>query len=559
MKRNLRYYFLFLGTILVVAQFLVRDFDDRWSRSINGDGKAYYAYLPAIFIYQDSEFRFINDIEKKYYPEDGSQFKDFLNKQENGTYVNKTFPGLAVLYAPFFGIGYIGAWICGYDLDGYAAPFQWAIAFSHIFYFLAGLWVLTMLFKSFSINNDKGFLILTLLTFGSNCWYYLIYDHSVSHIYSFFLSSLLLYLMERYISTQKMKFLGWSGVLMSLIVITRPTNAVMLLFFPFLLQMKNKRWRDVIAFKNFFSQSLIPYYLVSFVILFFPFVLWKWQTGSWVVYSYKDEGFDFLHPHFLEFLFSFQKGWLLWSPLVGVVMVYAMVFHFRNSFKHGFLYLMPILLSTYILSSWWCWTYGTGFGQRPMIEFLPFITLGFVTAIQRVKKFGLLLFLFIPFTMLSVFQGFQVANSIIKGGETTATDYWSHFLQWKRDAPKVLIPENWKKLQTKSLVEESYLDEDRPFSSALEITDTLATHLLVSIKIGGRHGDRDTRIVVSDKDGNFYQSIFIGDFLYEEPRNMDFLIALPNTISWPIKSYVWNGNKNMKSNFTLFAAELYQN
>ncbi len=161
--------------------------------------------------------------------------------------------------------------------------------------------------------------------------------------------------------------------------------------------------------------------------------------------------------------------------------------------------------------------------------------------------------------MLSVFQGYQVANSILKGGETTASDYWSHFLQWKQDAPAVIIPKNWNKMQTKSLVEETLIDEKHPYSSALEIEDTLATHLLVKTRIGGKHGDRDTRIVVSDKDGKFYQSIFIGDFLCEEPKNMEFLIALPNTISWPIKTYVWNGDKSMKSNLTLFAAELYQN
>ena len=64
-------------------------------------------------------------------------------------------------------------------------------------------------------------------------------------------------------------------------------------------------------------------------------MLWKWQTGSWVVYSYKDEGFDFMHPHFWEFLFSFQKGWLLWSPIIGIAFFFAALFHFRQAIQQG--------------------------------------------------------------------------------------------------------------------------------------------------------------------------------------------------------------------------------
>jgi hypothetical protein len=308
MKSNLRYYFLFLGAILVIAQFLVRDFDDRWSRSINGDGKAYYAYLPAIFIYQDSEFNFINDVEKKYYPEDGSQFKDFLNKQENGTYVNKTFPGLAVLYAPFFGLGYIASWMGGYDLDGYAAPFQWAIAFSHIFYFLAGLWFLMKLFKGFNLDERQGVLVVSALAFGSNCWYYLVYDHSVSHIHSFFLSSLLLYLMERYISTQKANYLGWLGLILSLLVITRPTNVVMVLFLPFLLKLKNKKWSEVITFRHSFPDHcfLIMHLRLILCLFLFCFGNGKPVLGWCIPIKMKDLIFYILI--FWSFFFLSKKA-----------------------------------------------------------------------------------------------------------------------------------------------------------------------------------------------------------------------------------------------------------
>jgi hypothetical protein len=497
-------------------------------------------------------------MEKKYYPEDGSQFKDFLNKQENGTFVNKTFPGLAVLYAPFFGIGYFVAWVSGSDLDGYAAPFQWAIAFSHLFYFLAGLWLLFKLFDRLSVNHLKSMFVLTALTIGTNCWYYVVYDHSVSHIHSFFLSSLLLFLMERWIATRSINYLGWIGIILSVIVITRPTNAVMLFFLPFLLQLKQKKFSEVLSFKDFFSRRLLPFYLFSFAVLFVPFILWKWQTGNWVVYSYKDEGFDFLHPHFFEFLFSYQKGWLLWSPLVAILLVLALIFHFRKSVKQGLFFLLPIVLAIYILSSWWCWTYGMGFGQRPLIEFLPFIALGFAFAFQQMKNTIVLSIITVPLCFLSIFQGYQVANSILIGGETTSADYWSHFLQWKRDAPKVQLPKGMVKLQTKELALKQTVSKKNPFAQVVEISDTLATHLLVTLKIGGKHGDRDTRIVISDATGGFYKTLFLGDFLYETSREMQFLVDLPIALIWPIKTYVWNGATVTESQVDRFACSLFQ-
>jgi len=133
--------------------FSVRKCDDRYNRPINGDAKAYYAYLPALFMYHDASFSFVHSIEKGYYPEDGSHFKDFLNAQPNGSKVNKTFPGLMLLYAPFFFLAWLVAWIGGFPVDGYSLPFQWGIVFSHWFFLILGLKCLSHVARSLSITD----------------------------------------------------------------------------------------------------------------------------------------------------------------------------------------------------------------------------------------------------------------------------------------------------------------------------------------------------------------------------------------------------------------------
>jgi hypothetical protein len=133
------WFFLALFSLLTFLLFSNKSWDSPYHRVIIGDAKAYYAYLPAVFIYQDATFSFQEKIEKKYYPSDGSLQKNYMNPLENGRKVNKTFPGLAVLYAPFFFLAWLFSAIFGFATDGYSPPFQYAIALSHIVYFVCAL------------------------------------------------------------------------------------------------------------------------------------------------------------------------------------------------------------------------------------------------------------------------------------------------------------------------------------------------------------------------------------------------------------------------------------
>ena len=52
--------------ILVIYVMIFMGFkspEQSWDRVINSDGKGYYAYLPAIFIYHDLQFKFVEQYE----------------------------------------------------------------------------------------------------------------------------------------------------------------------------------------------------------------------------------------------------------------------------------------------------------------------------------------------------------------------------------------------------------------------------------------------------------------------------------------------------------------
>ena len=553
-------------TLVLIGILFSRDWQSRYSNPINGDAKAYYSYLPALFIYQDPAFAFINEVEKTYYPEDGSQFKDFMNEQKNGRSVNKTFPGLSILYAPFFFVAMGIAWIGGFPVDGYSMPFQLAIAFSHVVYFFIGLRFLLGFLRSCRVKDGVSYLLFTAVIFGTNCWYYLIYDHSLGHIHNFFLSSVLIWTMSEWVRTRNTKALGWMGVTLALLVITRPTNAVMLLFLPLITSIRSSERRfSPDQLKPLFSKEawnlkqLLPYLGIGLLLLSVPFLLWKWQTDMWLVYSYQDEGFDFKHPHTLEFLFSYQKGWLLWSPVLIFGLVYSIAFWIKRSVQDLLLFILPIGLIIYVLSSWWCWTYGDGFGQRPMIEYIPFIVISAALFTDRLRSFHTGYLIVIPFSILSLIQGYQIRNSILIGGSTTKEDYWSHFLQLRRDPPRVKIDPFWKLISISGNYKPGSVYDQHPYSEVVA-SDTLegVVHLVARIKIGAEHNDKNLRAVLSGSDGKIYQAFFLAEFLYPETRSMEFYLKLSDSDKRSYSLYVWNGDTDSKASIDYLELKCYK-
>jgi hypothetical protein len=547
------FWILTIGMILC-GLYLSRDWNSRYGKPINGDAKSYYAYLPAIFIYQDPTFSFVKQVETTYYPEDGSQFKDFMNEQPNGRSVNKTFPGLSILYAPFFFIAMLIAWIGGYPVDGYSMPFQVAHAMAHVVYFFLGLRILLAFLRSFRIGDHVSYLLFTAVIFGTNCWYYLVYDHSVGHIHNFFLASVLIWTMSEWVRSRDPKLVGWMGITLVLLVITRPTNGVMLLFLPLIIRIHSldtrpslKQFRFLFDASTWPVKRVFPLVVGGVALLSIPFILWKWQTGLWLVYSYKDEGFDFLHPHTWEFLFSYQKGWLLWSPLLIFGLVYSLAYWARRSWMDLLLFVAPLALIIFVLSSWWCWTYGDGFGQRPMIEFIPFILISVAFFLSRIPSYWLGYLLVLPLSLLSLVQGYQVWNSILISGQTTKVDYWSHFLQLRKDLPSVQVDPEWKMVGTFSLNEKTFTDLKNPYSKVVS-SDTMSgiKHLVVRLSISGEEGDKNIRAVISSSDGKIYQSFFPGEHLYTESSMMEFYLRVPDE-KRAYSLYVWNGDTESTS------------
>jgi hypothetical protein len=154
------------------------------------------------------------------------------------------------------------------------------------------------------------------------------------------------------------------------------------------------------------------------LVLFPQLLYWKMNTGDWIYYSYNDEGFFFNDPRIWEGLFSFRKGWLVYSPIM-ILSLFGMLTLFNREYAPKFKLVVPLFLglNLYIVFSWWCWWYGGSFGSRPMIDTMAIMSIpfaGFVAVMSNWKITKILTtFLIVAFIGLSQFQTLQYRRGII--------------------------------------------------------------------------------------------------------------------------------------------------
>jgi len=399
------------------------------------DITSYYGYLPATFIHNDLSLDFVDtdginyQAKHQFWP---LRLNDNLEKDDNGDIkVIKTTMGMSFMYAPFFFMGHGFAHLSKYEPNGFSQPYEFFLVMSCLFYLFIGFFFLRrILLWSFS-ELVTGLTMITILI-GTNLFYYASEEPAMSHAYSFALIIGFIYQGILWLDTNKLKRAIFIGLLGGLIVLIRPVN---LLIFLFPLLYGVTKWQDLISRFNFFIKNwkhIILIGLLSFAVIFPQLLYWKIQTGNWVFNSYFGEGFYFGNNHVLEGLFSYRKGWLVYTP----IMVFALI-GTALLLKKNKKFFMPVsiflIINTYVLYSWWSWWYGGSFGSRPMIDSYGLLAVPiacFYSAILKKKYLSIPSFTIgVFFLFLNQFQCWQRRTNMIHWEGMTKEAYWNVFLK----------------------------------------------------------------------------------------------------------------------------------
>jgi hypothetical protein len=392
--------------------------------NICGDARGYYAWLPAVFIYHDLNFAFFDSVEMKDTTcggQSGISVQDY-RYYFNGKACDKYYPGTAFMMLPFFAAAHIYTmYFSGYLPNGYTFWYFKLMAFSAMFYYMIGMLFFLKVLKKLGLNTQQQSLAVVLVTFGSNMIYYIIDAPLYSHIYSFTLAAAFLNYAFALKENFSLKNLAWLAFISGMIFVTRPVNLTIMLLLPFILGSDIKIIRNRIAQKPSYILYLFPVFVMPAIL----FSLYKISTGHYFIYSYAKEGFDFLHPHFWQFMFHYDNGVFLYMPLLLAPFLFLFLWYKPENKSLVAGTAITLLITMYIHSSWWCWNYSFSFGARTMLDFVPLFGIIIALSLKQTnlrKHFYVLPVYFLCCGLTLILYHQKSAGHFMN--EYPITDYW---------------------------------------------------------------------------------------------------------------------------------------
>jgi hypothetical protein len=432
-----------------------------WGKNkvIQNDVIMYYAYLPATFIFNDLNFEFTTKLPADF------EGQIWLQTSPTGKPILRMTMGMAILWIPFFLGAHAMAHLLGVSTLGYSWPYSFSIFLATLFYLFLGMFFLRKLLLRYFTDITTA-IVLIMVVMATNMMFYVIAEPGMTHVYNFGLITAFIYLSLKWIEIieinsekksghKQIKPFVYSillGLLAGIIVLIRPVNIIVLLF-PALI--------GVTSFSVFFKrirQNWILIFLAgtaAFLVILPQMLYWKAQTGHFIFNSYMDQGkFFFLEPQIINGLFSYRKGWLIYTP----VMILAIVgfFWLRKYASNLFL---PILIFTviniYMVYSWWCWWYGGSYGSRPMIDMYGIMAIPMATILEKmlsgkIRLKSIAAVLLFGLIWLNQFQMNQYRTSLLHWDSMTKEAYWGIFGKktWPEGYDKMIkVPDYEKALK----------------------------------------------------------------------------------------------------------------
>lgn len=398
--------------------------DDK--KVIESDIISYYAYLPTTFIFQDMSMRYVdkaeNDVKQRIYYE----------KAENGGRVIKTTMGVSYFYLPFFIFCHHLTPSFDYSQNGYTPPYRISILLSSIFFFMLGLIFLRKLLCLY-YDNKVVFWTILIVGAGTNIVNYATREAGMSHVYSFSAITAFLYFTDKWFKKPTAITLYIVCFILGLITIVRPTNLmvglVFLLYGIGSISDLKERFLLIWDKKLIFAIGAI----IAFIPIFPQLLYWKYTSGSWLFFSYTDnESFFFNDPKIWQGLFSYRKGWLLYTPLMSLAFLGMFVPHkYFNKQKWALGIFIVLLL--YVTFSWWSWWYGGSFGSRVMVDHYGIFALAiaaFIALLFRINRMVryVSLLIIVAFIYLNQFQNYQYREGFLHYSGMNKKTYWMMFM-----------------------------------------------------------------------------------------------------------------------------------
>lgn len=520
LRKIMNYRLVCLLFILVyVFHFAIEKSNFKYT--ITSDGEGYYAYLPALYLFGDSTFK--TNAKVKY--QRTGQKDEYVILTNQGRSVNKYFSGVSFIAAPAF-LTITGAMkLVGSPADGYNDAYFIGMFFYSILFLVVGFLLYQNTISEYFHLNRKQQWIFPIVLIVSPWIFSALYGVMWANNYLFVCFSILLWLIIKLKKhPEKSVYFLCFFFLTGVVAITRPTSLTFLVMVLFFFDSFQSFWEYLKTYV--FKPKIL---IIGFVLFLLPvcyqFGIWKWQTGSFFLWSYSGEGFNWFNPELIEIFFSYRTGILFHSPVLIFCLIYSLVTFRSNRYK-AIIYLIYFFLICYVSASWWCYDFETKYGLRNFNEHYVFLLIPLFDFIknEKTRKWSVLI---LGFTAIIPFIRF---NQYVFGYNTnqrfTSESYWKSLVSWSPENKERWVYYHSLKPFGKHYSSQVLFDEE-----SVKITSDSEYYLGKSIPMKLKTGERVFIKVSYDRifKGNNKNKppLFVIDFYNRSNKNDRDYTALP--------------------------------
>jgi hypothetical protein len=431
--------FLVVGLITMFSEW-------EHNKTYNYDSFGYHNYLPSAIIYNDlGYYNHMDSIVSKYRPTGNKLIRYGLHPCENSDKLCNKYPiGVALFQAPLFLTAHASVQFNKeYPADGYSKPYQLSTRLSSLLFAFFGLVILAhFLLRYFNWLTTS--LVILCISFGTNFLNYSAIESGLSHPYLFFLYSAVLLTTYKWYKGPTLYNSILLGVEIGLCTILRPID-ILIALIPILWGICNmETWGSIRNNIAYLGAALLAFIVIIIPQLFY----WHYTSGNWIYFSYPaNEFFIWNAPRIWDGLFSYRKGWFLYTPL-ALLACTGLIFMKSGRISSGIKYsiITFFVVYVYVVFSWNNWFYGWSFGARPMMQTYALLALPLAFLLEKILHFrplfkSLTLGFFALLIYFNLFQNWQYRKGIISGDSMNHDWYWNNFMSTKAhpDNPSLLI------------------------------------------------------------------------------------------------------------------------
>jgi hypothetical protein len=540
LKKAALFIIIFAGLLWLVTDRHKYNPEFTWRSNLWADPAGYYVYLPALFIYDFDAKRLPAKIDSLC----GDGFH--IDKTNNKLFTKYTC-GVAILQSPFFLIAHLTEQGQDSNYKGFSGLYQKVPDMAAAFYGSIAL-IFLFFFLRFYFDKWLSTFITAAMFLGTNIYFFTVYGNGGSHVYSFALFAVFLYLTKTITENNTPKIIHiicWAFTI-AFILLIRPLNLLFLIPAVFIdCSSFTEAWERI---KFFAKPKFIALVITAGFLTFLPqFIYWKYLSGNWIYYSYQNETFSYWKsPQLARLLFSPNNGLLPYNPIYFFI-AYALAAMCFTKTKNGLILLFVFLMLIYLSASWHMVTFGCGYGCRNFSEYSALFAFPLGWLVQQAKNSSTLKYMTVLVIISCVLVNQKATYSHDRcfwGGDWDYEEYLHQLIRGGHSR-KITLKDDGEFNPQKEYSEQIFIHQKKYTLSSFR-----SVKINANVKLINQTADAMLVMDIKAKDGSRieWKAVNFRDYITQQNtfQTITFLFSLPHTfdVDATFELYIWNSKKD---------------